>query len=323
MKKRKILFICSQADKHLGLFDDLENDSRVILCYYGKRYISNPFLRLIRRIHLSTKINKIVNFPYKHIWTTLPVGFSEFYSILANDGVLKDLEAYLEKCRKKKIPTNLFLADAMDAQSIVMQNARPIILKRNFTHIYTFEFADSIKYGFEYMGFGGYYSKKNLEPNLNNNYDLFFSGGIKGGREIAIQKLYTYLSKSNCNFLFDINGEPFIDGEHIQYHRFWIPYKTVLDYVGKSNCILEIVQQGQTGPTLRYFEAVCYNKKLLTNNPQIVDFPFYNPKWMKIYEKPEDIDIDWIKEEENIDFGYNGEFSPTHMVDYLIEHIKE
>lgn len=41
---------------------------------------------------------------------------------------------------------------------------------------------------------------------------------------------------------------------------------------------------------------------------------------MKIYEKPEDIDIEWIKKEENIDFGYSGEFSPTHMVDYLIEH---
>ena len=82
---------------------------------------------------------------------------------------------------------------------------------------------------------------------------------------------------------------------------------------------MEILQKGQTGPTLRYFEAVCYNKKLLTNNPHIVNFPFYKPEWMKIYQKPEDIDINWLKEKEQIDYGYNGEFSPTKLIDFLYE----
>lgn len=143
MKNKKILFICSQADKHIGLFNDLENDSRVILCYYGKRYISNIFLRLIRRIHLSIKLNKIIDLPYKHIWTTLPTGFSRFNSILATNSTLMDMQSYFDKCRKINIPINIFVADAMDAQSVIMRTARPIILKRNFTHIYTFDFADS------------------------------------------------------------------------------------------------------------------------------------------------------------------------------------
>ena len=66
-----------------------------------------------------------------------------------------------------------------------------------------------------------------------------------------------------------------------------------------------------------HFEAVCMNKKLLTNNPYIVSFPFYNPKWMRIFSSLEDIDIEWIRNREKIDYGYNGEFSPVHLIDYL------
>ena len=44
----KILFICSWADKHIGLFDDLRNDNRVVLkCYRYKNH--NRLLRIIKR----------------------------------------------------------------------------------------------------------------------------------------------------------------------------------------------------------------------------------------------------------------------------------
>ena len=99
-----------------------------------------------------------------------------------------------------------------------------------------------------------------------------------------------------------------------------IPYKTVLNNLQNSKCILEILRDKQRGPSLRYFEAVCYNKKLLTNNPAIIDFPYYDERYMRVFSKPEDIDINWIKEDiSNVDYHYKGDFSPTKLIDYLID----
>ncbi len=321
MNHNKILFICSWADKHIGLFDDLLNDKRVILTCFEFKNV-NPFLELIRRIHISQKINRFIHFPYKAIWTTLPTDFSRFDSVLVTHNVLPRVTFYLDDCRKKGKQVNLFVVDAMDADSFIMKTARPLIKKENFDHIYTFEPSDVTKYGFEYIGFGGYYSMKKVNTKKDIKYDLIFSGGVKGGREESIIQLYQYLEKNECSFLFDLNSKPFFEGNNILYHDGWVPYELILDKNMESNCILEILQKGQTGPTLRYFEAVCYNKKLLTNNPHIMDFPFYNPKWMKIYHTPADINIEWLKERDNIDYGYNGEFSPTKIVDYLNERDK-
>lgn len=87
----------------------------------------------------------------------------------------------------------------------------------------------------------------------------------------------------------------------------------------KSNCILEVLATGQSGATLRYYEAVCYNKKLLTNNKNIVNLPFYNPEWMHVFENTEDIDWGWVKERVPVDYHYDGRFSPIHLIDRIIE----
>lgn len=312
---KRLLFICSWADAHIGLFNDLKEDKRVLLTCYGLKKV-NRLLRCIRRIHISQRINRIINLPNKEIWTTLPHDFSLFDSVLVTNNVLPKVTSYIKKCYRKGKQVDLFVVDAMDADSFIMKTARPLILNGHFNHIYTFEPADVNKYGFEYIGFGGYYSMKKIETK-NIKYDLVFSGGVKGGRENTIILLYRYLEKNACSFLFDLNGLPFFEAQNIQYHNGWVPYESMLNLTSESNCILEIMQQGQTGPTLRYFEAVCYNKKLLTNNPHIINFPFYKPEWMKIFHSPEDIDIDWLKNREHIDYGYKGEFSPTKLIDYL------
>ena len=92
------------------------------------------------------------------------------------------------------------------------------------------------------------------------------------------------------------------------------PYKEVLESTLKANCILEIVRPGQVGFTLRTFEAVVYNKKLLTNNENIKDFKFYNPQYMKIFKKIEDIDWKWVHETLNVDYHYDDSFSPLRFI---------
>ena len=96
-----------------------------------------------------------------------------------------------------------------------------------------------------------------------------------------------------------------------------LPYEKVISDVKSSNCILEIVQSGQSAQTARYFEAICYNKKLLTNNFSINKFPFYNKKYMKCFQTYDEIDLDWVRTKEEIDYGYKNEFSPLKILDLI------
>ena len=94
-------------------------------------------------------------------------------------------------------------------------------------------------------------------------------------------------------------------------------YKDIIKEIKKSNCIVEILQKNQTGSTLRYYEAICYNKKLLTNNINVMNLPFYNEKYIRIFDDSFKIDYDWIKEEEIIDYQYNNLYSPIKILDLI------
>lgn len=45
-----------------------------------------------------------------------------------------------------------------------------------------------------------------------------------------------------------------------------ISYQENLDNIRKSKCIVDVVQKGQIGLTLRPLESLFFKKKLLTNN---------------------------------------------------------
>ena len=105
----------------------------------------------------------------------------------------------------------------------------------------------------------------------------------------------------------------------LNFHDKDLPYENVVSNILSANCILEMVAKGQNVQTARYYEAVCYNKKLLTNNPNIKELSFYNPKYMQHFESVEDIDFEWVKRRELIDYHYNNEFSPNHILGKLEE----
>lgn len=96
----------------------------------------------------------------------------------------------------------------------------------------------------------------------------------------------------------------------------------MISEVLKCNCILDALSPGQTGVSTRYYEAVCYNKKLLTNNKDVLNFPFYNPQYMKIYQNPEDIDWNWVKERVPIDYHYDKRFSPLRLLEWVEQRKK-
>ena len=64
-------------------------------------------------------------------------------------------------------------------------------------------------------------------------------------------------------------------------------------------------------------EAVIFGRKLLTNNKNVTDLEFYDPRYIRIFHSPEDIGPDFLASDEVVDYGYRGEYSPLRLIDMI------
>jgi hypothetical protein len=199
------------------------------------------------------------------------------------------------------------------------------ILKLNIMdRVFSFDDSDCKHYGFYY--FEQLYSKINIKKRFFPFYkyfDLYFAGRDKG----RLNLIYNFLKYKDLDIFFRLSEIPRssqILSKRIKYHHM-ISYSKIVKELVNANCILELLQEGQTGVTWRYIEAVCYNKKLLTNNRNIRNTKFYNPSFMKYINNAADIDedmINWIKKKEKIDYHYDNCFSPIFLLQNIENSLK-
>ena len=272
---------------------------------------------------MSSKINQRINLPFKSIWmnsfdTVISDLETQYYVIFFShlSPVSKGFFSKLnEKQKKYKIKYCLFLIDPFYDVPFVDDYIKGL----KFDYIFSYSRIDADKYGFLF-----HYIPFSMIGKLNNDteYDLYFAGNNreKRGRLELLHNIYE-ISKKGISSIYRIGLVPVKDQkfqDEIIYNQI-IPYSKILEETKRSNCILEIMRENLNGASSRYFEAVCYNKKLLTTNKNVVNYPFYNPEYMHVFEKPEDIDWEWVKERIPVDYHYDGRFSPSRFIDELIE----
>lgn len=286
--------------------------------------IKNPVLKLLCRIHHSQKVKQFLNIPFHRIWRFFyalkkyPFNDRDSYIMLFYNLSVpaKEHLEYLKELRKRyDITFALYLIDSMSTPQI--REKAYLFETCGFDLIYTFDREDAQKFhlGFCYTPC----SKYRQERESCQEYSLYFCGWDKGRAEL-LQKIADKLSSHKISYYFYVcdNNSRGVRKKQLSYGR-PISYRENINNTFKANCLLEVVQDSQKGSTLRYFEAVLYNKKLLTNNREIKNYPFYNEKYMKIFDKPEDIDTDWIAGNEPVEYGYQGEFSPLRLVEKIME----
>lgn len=191
-----------------------------------------------------------------------------------------------------------------------------------FDWIYTFDALDAKKYGIRFWH--TIYSK--LDQEASPVRDLYYCGQVVSRKQTILDLLEAHKGhdidlKMNLLCNREQEKEFFEYASVVELGRRGIdiwPYPTVLRESQKAHCILDITQKGQTGLTLRPYEAVVYNRKLLTNNKSILTFPFYDSRYMQYFESVDDIDWDWVKEDIEVDYHYQGEFSPVHLLEDII-----
>ncbi|MBF4520038.1 hypothetical protein [Acinetobacter towneri] len=158
-------------------------------------------------------------------------------------------------------------------------------LKHFSIQLWSFDHDDCQKYGFHH-----YSQFLTVLPKIKNvqiNYDLVFIGRNKG-RDIILNSLKDKADSVGLSFLIDLK-----DGTKSSN----ISYEDYLEKSLSARCIVEILQDGQSGMTLRPVEALFYNRKLLTNNQLVINEPFYHTSNILVMN-----DIDTLSVEELMSF---------------------
>lgn len=225
--------------------------------------------------------------------------------------------SFLQKMRSQGIKLVVYFIDSIS--NINAKEAFNYVNLGLFDAVFSFDKEDSDRYGFIhfYTMYSRHYTFKKKNSIL---YDAVYIGSDKGR-----YRMLTSLKNRCPNSRFYVSmlniSEDQMNSSGFQSNKS-ILYRDSLEIVQKANCIIDLVlDPKQSGLSLRVYEAISFQKKLVTNNPSIFDFPFYNPKFMLYIKNIEDIDEKFITEKVQVDYGYKDEFSPMEFVKNIRKNI--
>ncbi|MDO4223939.1 MAG: hypothetical protein Q4D05_07935 [Acinetobacter sp.] len=302
------------------IFGDLQYDARVQYLEKPLKPIYSKWQSLLRSVHLATRINKYIALPFRSVWdrslSLSQIDFSaekNYHIIFINTSIVKYHIGYLKSLKQKyNVHYYLYMVDSVHTEK-GREVAAYLNDKTLFNTIYSFDQNDCQKYGFSY--FVQPLSQIRIDA-AQHKSDLYFLGRTKGRLPLLLALKEKVGNALNLNLkVLPENEDEKATLLKMNILSDYIPYQQNIQYVLATNVILELVQKNQSGNTLRYQEAIMYNKKLLTNNQNVVNMPFYNAQYIQVFDDVEHINVQWLSEKIAVDYGYNGEFSASRLID--------
>ena len=299
------------------MWKDLENSKNIDIV--REPLISgNMLTKWLFKVHFSFYINNKIRLPLKRIWfnkynlSNLPYRKEDDYIIIMTDPALCNYsKEYMEKLKAKgNIKMVLLMINSLNRMKKVISPMLPL-----FDRIYTFDRREARKYKFYY--YPTIYSTVDLRNTKKKNaIDCFFVGVAKD-RLDKLVKIYDHLEAGHAQCVFYISGvkkHAQVKREGIVYNE-WLSYQDVLDKVAESETILEVMDDNNAGVTLRTLEAICYNKKLITDNIKIKDNDFYSSQYMQLidYHRLDGL-TEFIHAGMEVNYHYDNRYSPKYFI---------
>ena len=150
--------------------------------------------------------------------------------------------------------------------NILNKKNKEVLKDKNIDEIWTFDKGDSQKYNFNY--FPQFYDFKIVEMYSGNDLiknDVFFIGAVKDRKNIL---------NNIKRMLFDCDNKLKLKIETLSKSKY--TYEEYLTCMIQSKVLLDVIGKKQTGLTLRTLESQFFEKKLITNNKDIINYDFYN-----------------------------------------------
>jgi len=279
LNNKKILFIAPEFyDYPKRIKNEMENLGAIVYFVPDQQYdLLDDFLKYFSIYFRGKYSNKIL---LKNI---LKISLSIDYVFIIRGGLLSSNVMLF-------IRENFYKATFISYQwDSMLSNPNFLKIKNYFSKIYSFDRKDSVKYGFLYLPL--FFSNRISSLNCiqKNKFDFVFVGNDHGDRYLILEKIfkqvsskyitYFYLTTSKLGYLirmFNKNKYPNIKLNKFKFST--LSYEKVMEILNETKCVIDINSSSQEGLTIRTFEALTLNKKLITTNNNIVLEEFYNEK---------------------------------------------
>ncbi len=312
--------------------------NRVIYAEIGKRQNvknvigfvpENRFLRILFQLQHSKTTNRFFSLPFKSLW---------FNSYFKNDFVDKskpivfifdakwmqyDFMREYAKWLRKKFPGCKLVANYIDIVATWEDCAKPDAIRDMFDMLVTYDKDDAEKYNMHCHP-TVYAEAKISKPNNTPKSDVFFVGAAKN-RMKKILETYDALESAGLECCFYVvNGKPPYNQERRGMHYLddvWMHYDECVQHVQNSKCVLEIMQMGAKGETLRTWEAITYGKMLLTDNPSIKESKYYSEDYVSIIGEDGSVDTQRIKDFVCKENPFKDKITPENLLQYIADNL--
>nr|WP_025533551.1 hypothetical protein [Vibrio parahaemolyticus] len=263
---------CKYKADFFGFINDYEAMELSVLVAEGKVKHFKPLKNLIRLHSFSVKFNL-------HVLRWFCVKIVEYqFKTKSNNLIFDDHQLSLDllnncksKLKNKRVKV-VFRNIVRNSEDIYM------LKEKEYFNLYSFDKSDCDKYGMEYyQQFCSGYSflAENREKSSFNKFELYFLGRDKDRLEL-INNIVDSCGLINNHIKVIKNGS-----------REYVSYDKHLENMISSRIIVDVVQKGQSGMTMRTAEALLAGKKIITNNKSIIYSNYYNEKQIYIFDNME------------------------------------
>lgn len=266
-------------------FIPFSKENNVYIESLYKRNNLNFLKRILHKLFFS-KSNVLLAFPMFLQKIIFKIVFSNWFKLLRKvDTIIifdGEKDAQILKMVHKLYPSKRLLVWYWNSigEGIVSPNS----FNRKYTELWSFDPQNCKDYNLKYNV--QFYPRENAinNANLPNDIDLLYVGADKTQQRINIlEEVKRICLKEGIKFFFYLVKQSKDNIKTSIAYRSFLKYPQVIQLISKSTAILDITKDNQSGLTLRPLEALFFDKKLITNNEDIIYHKLYKLNSANIY----------------------------------------
>lgn len=289
----KVLFFCQD---YLGIHKVIEKGIIEFTGFEVKTILFNDYKYKNKSEKILNFISKsIFNINLKKKWASKfyvnqikPTDQFDYVLIISPDYLLNNELEYITSKAKKSI------VYYWDSFKLIGRYERTLPF---FDVKFSFEPKDVEKYNMQLLT--NFYF--DTQSSNKNRIDAYYIGNFDK-RISTIEKITSLLIKNGLKPEIFIkvksNTKTENYSKNIKFITEFIPFEENQKRMKESKIILDIHKEIQNGLTFRVFEAIGLNKKLITTNKDIINYDFYNPNNIFVWnENLTEIPKDFLEKE--------------------------
>lgn len=290
----KVLFISPLFFNYAQIMTDAIRKKGFEVTWFNDRPNNNFWTKVFVRLNKKL-IHKKIQKHFDNIKKVAQENDFDYVFVLYG----QSLSSYMIDELREILPKAKFIFYMWDPIDFCKDRAE---FSTHFDKCFTFDDKDVEKYdNFEFLPL--YYYDTQID-NIEIKYDCSFIGTIKKGKLPFVLKLQNLLNKKYENNMFylyiqsklvylynKIFNKEFKNSRMKDFKYKKLSFEENKNMVLSSNIVLDCPMANQNGLSMRTFECLAYHKKMITTNPNVLNYDFYREENIYYFDG-ETIDFD-------------------------------